>query len=246
MRILKGKLRILAVGAHPADVPKRAGGTLVKYVAAGHEVYMATLTYGETKESQLLWEQPGMSIEKAKPIRRKEFLEASNFMGVKPLCFDYGDHPNLIVDDERADELANMIRKIRPHIVLTHWILTLYDDHREAGKAICMKAIPRAADRDALKDSDYEPWQVKNVFLFEPAIGLMDETRFIPDLYIDITAFYEKKMKALRFFWRSQTDVSEYYAGVARYCGLQARVKYAERFIQFRPRRVFDFFPLSP
>jgi len=243
---LTEKLRILAVGAHPADVPKRAGGTLIKYAAAGHEVYMATLTYGETKESQLLWKQPEMTVEKAKPIRRREFLEASEFMGVKPLCFDYGDHPNLVVNDERADELAETIRRIKPHIILTHWILTLYDDHREAGKAICMKAIPKAADQDVLKDSKYEPWQVRDVYLFEPAIGLMDETRFIPDLYIDITAFYEKKMKALGFFWRSQTDVSEYYAGVARYCGLQARVKYAERFIQFRPKRVFDFFPLSP
>jgi len=241
---LTEKLRILAVGAHPADVPKRAGGTLMKYAAAGHEVYMATLTYGETKESQLLWEQPGMTIEKVKPIRRKEFLEASKFMGVKPLCFDYGDHPNLIVDEERVNELAERIRKIKPHIILTHWILTLYDDHREAGKAICMKVIPKAADPDALKDSNYEPWQVKDVYLFEPAIGLMDETRFIPDLYIDITDFYEKKMETLKFFWKSQTDVSEYYAEVARYCGLQAQVKYAERFIQFRYRRVFDFFPV--
>ena len=240
------KLRILAVGAHPADVPKRAGGTLIKYAAAGHEVYMATLTYGETKESQLLWKQPGMTVEKAKPIRKREFLQASKFMGVKPLCFDYGDHPNLVVDDERADELAETIRRIRPHIILTHWILTLYDDHREAGKAVCMKAIPKAADQAALKGSKYEPWQVRDVYLFEPAIGLMDETRFIPDLYIDITAFYKKKMRALEFFWRSQTDVSEYYAGVARYCGLQARVKYAERFVRFRPKRVFDFFPLSP
>lgn len=239
------KLRILAVGAHPADVPKRAGGTLIKYVEAGHEVYMATLTYGETKESQLLWEKPGMTIEKIKPIRREEFLKVSEFMGVKPLCFDYGDHPDLVVDDERADELAEMIRKIRPHIVLTHWILTLYDDHRETGKAICMKAIPKAADHDALKSSDYEPWQVKGVFLFEPSIGMMDETRFIPDLYIDISGFYEKKMEALKFFWRSQTDVSEYYEGVARYCGLQSRVKYAERFIQFRLKRVFEFFPLD-
>jgi len=240
---LRGKLRILAVGAHPADVPKRAGGTLLKYVAAGHEVYMAT--YGETKESQLLWKQPEMTIEKAKSIRRKEFLEASKFMGVKPLCFDYGDHPNLVVDEGRVNELAETIRKIKPHILLTHWIFTSYDDHREAGKSLCMKAIPKAADQNALKDSNYEPWQVKDIYLFEPAIGLMDETRFIPDLYIDITAFYEKKMETLRFFWKSQTDVSEYYAEVARYCGLQSRVKYAERFIHFRLKRIFDFFPLS-
>jgi len=242
---LNEKMRILAVGAHPADVPKRAGGTLMKYVAAGHEVYIATLTFGETKESQLLWKQLGMTIEKVKPIRRREFLEASKFMGVEPLCFDYGDHPNLMIDDGRVNELAETIRKIKPHIILTHWILTLYDDHREAGKAICMKAIPKAADQNALKNSNYEPWQVDKVYLFEPAIGLIDETRFIPDLYIDITAFYERKMEALKFFWKSQTDVSEYYAEVARYCGLQVRVKYAERFIQFRPKRVFDFFPLS-
>ena len=240
------RLRVLAVGAHPADVPKRAGGTLIKYAEAGHEVYMATLTYGETKESQLLWERPGMTIEKVKPIRRKEFIEASEFMGVKPICLDYGDHPNLVVDDDRVNEIAEIIRKIRPHIILTHWILTLYDDHRETGKAVCMKAIPKAADHNALKGSDYEPWQVKAVFLFEPAMGMIDETRFIPDIYIDISDFYEKKMEALRFFWRSQTDVSEYYGEVARYCGLQSRVKYAERFIQFRLRRVFNFFPLSP
>src|ERR1035437_10886499 len=46
--------RILAVSAHPADFCSRAGGTLIKHVAAGSKVKVIWLTQGESDESAFL------------------------------------------------------------------------------------------------------------------------------------------------------------------------------------------------
>lgn len=238
------KLRILAVGAHPADVQKRAGGTVARYADEGHEVYVACFTFGETQESQLLWEKPDMTIEKAKPIRRREFLRSAEIVGAKPIMLGFDDnflmHP---LTDEKHAKIAEMIRETRPHIILTHWLMTLYDDHRLTAKAVCFTARELAANPDKLKESGLEPWNVEDIYFFEPAERYASVTGFLEDLYIDVTDSWEVKMKSLEPFWYSQRNNADYYTQMALYCGTQAGVKYAERFVQFRTKRVLKLFP---
>ena len=238
------RLRVLAIGAHPADVPKRAGGTVARYVKEGHEVYMACLTFGETMESQLLWEKPEMTIDKAKSIRREEFLESAEILGVKPIMLGFDDnfsiHP---LTEEKQLKVAEVIRRTRPHIVLTHWMMTLYDDHRLTAKSICFKARELAADPEKLKETGLKPWSFEDIYFFEPAETYGPITGFLEDIYIDVTDVWEVKMKALEPFWKSQRKNADYYTQVALYCGRQAGVKYAERFVQFRTKRVLKLFP---
>ncbi len=238
------RLRVLAFGGHSADVPKRAGGTLARYVKEGHEVYMACLTYGETKESPLLWRIPGMTVEKARDVKRVEHEASAEILGVKPIDLNFGDNP-LVMDEARYLKLAELIRRIRPHIMLTHWVLTLYDDHRLTALAVTGKARMMASDPNCLKETGLEPWPVKHVYLFEPAIGLADPTKFIPDVYVDITDTFEQKMKALEPFKSQTLEEMEYYAVLAQYCGRQVGVKHAERFIQYRPQRLYKLLPIE-
>lgn len=237
-------MRILAVGAHPADVPKRAGGTVAKYVKEGHKVYMACLSFGETQESQLLWQKPDMTVEKIKPIREKEFLESAKILGVEPIMLGFDDNfPIHPLTEEKQMRIAEMIRRTKPHIILTHWLMTLYDDHRLTAKALCFTAKEMAADPDKLRDTGLDPWNVEDIYFYEPAEKYASVTRFIEDIYIDVSDVWEIKMKSLEPFWNSQRNNADYYTQVALYCGLQAGVKYAERFVQFRPKRVFGLFP---
>src|ERR1019366_5672539 len=65
--------RILAVSAHPADFCSRAGGTLIKHVAAGSKAKVIWLTQGESDESAFLVQQhPGISVDEVRQVREKE------------------------------------------------------------------------------------------------------------------------------------------------------------------------------
>jgi LmbE family N-acetylglucosaminyl deacetylase len=238
------KLRILAVGAHPADVQKRAGGTVARYASEGHEVYSACLTFGETQESQLLWKKPNMTTEKVKSTRRKEFLDSCEIVGIKPVMLGFDDNfPINPLTEKNQAKIAEMIRETKPHIVLTHWLMTLYDDHRLTAKALCFRARELAADPDKLKESGLEPWKVEDIYFYEPAEKYSSVTGFLEDVYVDVTDFWEAKMKSLEPFWYSQRNNADYYTKIAIYCGTQAGVRYAERFVQFRTKRVFELFP---
>jgi 4-oxalomesaconate hydratase len=241
---MSNKLRVLAVGAHPADVPKRAGGTLVRYVEEGHKVCMATLSYGETMESDLLWKKLGMTVEKIKPIREREFFESAKILGVEPIVLGFEDNfpKNPLTTDKQA-KVAEMIRKIRPHILLTHWIGTLYDDHRLTAKSVALIARNMAADPKKLVETGLEPWNVQDIYFYEPAERYAALTGFIEDVYIDVSDVWEKKLESLKPFWYSQRNNADYYTQVALYVGTQAEVKYAERFVQYRPKRVIKLFP---
>jgi len=123
--------------------------------------------------------------------------------------------------------------------------MDLYDDHRQTSKAICLTAKELASDSKKLDDGKLPPWNMKSIFLFEPSLesygGVASITNFVEDLYVDVSDVWDKKLEALKPFWSSQTDQSEYYTVVARYCGSQIPVKYAERYAQFRTKRVLEY-----
>lgn len=247
-------VRVLAVGAHPADIPKRAGGTIARYITEGHEVHLVTLTFGETKESSLLWRKPGMTVKKAIEIRKREFLESAKILGAEPITLGFRDNFSLNPLTEKKEmKIAELIRRTRPHIILTHWLMAIFDDHRTTAKSLCLTARDMAADPKKLTEAGLEPWDVQNIYLFEPSLelygGSAHITGFLEDLYIDVSDFWDKKMEALKPFWNSQNNNSEYYTQVALYCGTQcgtsAKVKYAERFVQYRPKCVYKLFPLT-
>lgn len=237
-------IRILAVGAHPADVAKRAGGTVVQHVKEGHEVFVACLSYGETLESQLLWKKPDITIDKIKRIRRKEFLRSAKILGVEPIMLEFDDNfPIHPLTDEKQSKIAEMIRKIKPHIIITHWLMTLYDDHRLTSKALCYKAGELAANPKKLDNTGLEAWKVQNTYFYEPAERYASVTGFLEDTYIDVSDVWSIKIRSLEPFWNSQRNNLDYYTQTALYNGFQSNTKYAERFIEFTTQRVYKTLP---
>ena len=233
-------IRVLAVGAHPADVAKRAGGTLIQHVKEEHEVFVACLSYGETLESQLLWKKPDMTIDKVKRIRRKEFLQSAKILGVEPIMLEFDDNfPIHPLTDEKQIKIAELIRKIRPQIIITHWLMTLYDDHRLTSKSLCYKARELAADPKKLDYTGMEAWKVESIYFYEPAERYASITGFLEDTYIDVSDVWSIKMRSLDPFWNSQRNNADYYTQTALYSGYQSNTKYAERFVKFNTKRVY-------
>jgi hypothetical protein len=72
------KLQIVCVGAHPGDPEFGCGGTMAKFVLAGHSVTFLYLTRGEAYD-------PGKSFGEAAALRTKEAERSCEILHAKPL-----------------------------------------------------------------------------------------------------------------------------------------------------------------
>ena len=96
---------VLVFSAHAADFVWRAGGAIALYVSRGCRVRILCLSFGERGESQGAWKQAGMTLERAKAIRRAESERAAGLLGAEVRFFDAGDYP-LRPTDELVEALV--------------------------------------------------------------------------------------------------------------------------------------------
>jgi N-acetyl-1-D-myo-inositol-2-amino-2-deoxy-alpha-D-glucopyranoside deacetylase len=132
--------RLLLVHAHPDDETLTTGGTIARYVAEGAEVTVVTCTLGE--EGEVIgdeWAQ--LTADRADQLggyRVLELTRALNALGVDAPCFLGGAghwrdsgmagtpsaaNPRAWVNadsDEAVAELVAVIRRARPHVVVTY------------------------------------------------------------------------------------------------------------------------------
>jgi len=115
--------RILAVGAHPDDVEFGCGGILIKEVAHGNPVAVLNLSRGEAGSS-------GSADE-----RMREATAAAARMGVGLEFIDLDGDALLDYRPENALEIARIIRKWRPHLLLAPSPEeNQHPDHGKAGR----------------------------------------------------------------------------------------------------------------
>jgi LmbE family N-acetylglucosaminyl deacetylase len=108
----------MAVYAHPDDEAFGSGGTLTKYAAAGHDVYVVTATRGEAGQIA----DPHLASPAALPeVREEELRCACCIYGVHPPIFlDYVDGQLTIVNQGQAvARLVRIIRELRPQVLVT-------------------------------------------------------------------------------------------------------------------------------
>lgn len=212
--------RVLVFSAHAADFCSRAGGAIIRLTESGGNVLIYNMTFGERCESPALWARDvPPSIPEIKDIRGKEMTAAADLLGAEIRCFDFGDCP-LVIGPERRPKIVEAIRAFKPDLVLTHWIRDeLHPDHVEATKAVLWAS--RYCDAPGLLPEQPicdEP----DVFCYEVTLGTAPFTGFIPDVYVDISETFERKIEALNQF-RSQPQLSANYEVLARYRALEAK-----------------------
>lgn len=117
----KGKMKILAVGAHPDDIELGAGGTIARHVEEGDEVHFLILTYGEKSGE--------------KEVRKREALESAKVLNVPYVSF--AEIPDTMVTEgiETIMKIEDVVKKLEPNRVYTHCIKDTHQDHRNAAYA---------------------------------------------------------------------------------------------------------------
>lgn len=111
--------RLLCVLAHPDDESLGTGGTLAKYAAEGVETYVVTATRGERGRFGSVEPRPAPEV--IGRTREAELRAAAAILGVKEVSFlDYLDADlDKAPVREAVGKIAEHIRRIRPHVVIT-------------------------------------------------------------------------------------------------------------------------------
>jgi LmbE family N-acetylglucosaminyl deacetylase len=207
---------ILVVGAHAGDAENMASAVVLKHTRAGLPATILHLTLGEAGH-------PRMAPEAYAEQRKREVVESARLMGAQAFWLPYPDGL-LPVNDEVKFQVADLIRKTRPAVILTHWKGSMHKDHiaayhivQEAQFYAALPAIQRA-------DADGTPLKAHFARVLYPE-NWEDMDGFRADLYLDVTDVWEDYLAVLRSHEFIRGGIStfryfDYYSalGITRGC----------------------------
>jgi len=258
-------LRLLSIGAHPADVFDQSGGTMAHHAARGDWVGCCVLTHGARVHDKVV--SDGMFGRKTIPAKRSlgrimarraevksgEVRRACARLGVKYVHFFGADDAVLTPNDDNVRRLARLLRQLRPEIVLTHFPHEdggVWNPHAAAGQ-IVMFAMGLAA---AVDPGDRRPpHRVAQTYFWGQGAARLGSTVFhanrpyFTDVLIDITDVVEQKLAGMDelvsqgyngAYARKRIEASDGAFGVA------GQVPYAEGFISYSAQ-TYTHLPLS-
>jgi len=187
--------RVLVVMAHPDDAEFGCGGTIAQWAAAGKEINYVLCTSGDKGSSDL-----SLLPYKLAQMRRVEQVNAAHALGARDVVFlGYPDGTLRNTLDLRRD-LVREIRRFQPDAVICQdptmrWGGNRYlnhPDHRAAGDA-CLDAVyPSARDGHVFPEllvEGFLPHKVREVFM---------STMQDPEVWVDITECFDRKLEGLR------------------------------------------------
>lgn len=206
---------ILAIGAHPDDIEFGCGGTLLKHKQAGDFVVYLCMTGTESVDGVSgniirSLEENEEETKKAAKLLKVDKIEHLKFKDLHiPFSFD------------SVSAIEKIINKYKIDTVYTHWAGDANQDHISTFKA-------------TMAASRYVP----NVYCYEQIpIPRMSENQMIVNHYVDITDHFSTKLKASKQhksqfikYKKIGLNVSKNLKTLAKFRGIQAKVKYAEAF----------------
>ena len=200
-------MKILAIGAHPDDIEVGCGGTLLKYIRYGHEIYLLVMTEGDMGGDS--------SVRKSEQSESAKILEAKDLIWGGYRDTQLTPHMNQMVHD-----IETLLDKIKPDFTLVNFGSDTHQDHRALFKATV------SATR-----------YIKNVIFYEvPTTQNFSPTLFV-DIKEAITskikALLAHRSQALKtnIEGLSITDIAQ---STAVFRGIQGRVQLAEGFVPLR------------
>jgi mycothiol S-conjugate amidase len=176
-----GKLRLMAVHAHPDDESSKGAATMARYVREGIDVMVCTMTGGERGDVlNPAMDRPEVKADMAR-IRREEMARAREILGVQQRFMGFvdsglpeGDPKPPLPDGsfalvplaEAAAPLVKAVREFRPHVILTYDENGGYPhpDHIKTHQ-VTVEAFEAAADPDRYPEAG-EPWQPLKLYYF--------------------------------------------------------------------------------
>jgi bacillithiol biosynthesis deacetylase BshB1 len=175
---------LLCITAHPDDVEISMAGTVLKHVALGHRVGIVDLTAGELGTRGT----PELRAKEAEAARQVLGAEFRYQLGL-PDGFFRADRESLL-------KVVAAIRRHRPRVLLTNAVRDRHPDHGRAAALVVEAAFLSGLRRVQLEGEDgmLAPWRPVTV------LHAIQDRWVDPDIVVDITPHWTRKMEALRCF----------------------------------------------
>ena len=173
------KLDVLAFGAHPDDVELSVGGTLAKLANLGHRTGVADMTRGE------------LGTRGTSRIRSREAQAAAEVLELKTRV-SLG-LPDAHLQDTSAARLKviEQLREFRPGLVFTHHGDDPHPDHVATSRIVTAACYLSGLEKITTGQPRFRPDRI--VYFRQSSLPA-------PSFLVDISAFFEQKMRAIGCF----------------------------------------------
>lgn len=232
-------MRVVAITAHPDYAVLFFGGTIIKHAHRGDEVFVVALSPGEVGAA---FKHPDKSLEELAEIKTRELEAAARVQGVKGVRVLRFPDTRIANTPELRTTLIDLIRELKPDIVITHWPQDGHPDVRETAQAVidaCFFAYLPAIQ------TAHPAHQVKKLYAFGETAA---SDNFIPDFCVDISDVIDVKIEAARTNTAMVAEIQELFSkgdaspdawaniflGPNMYWGQESGVRYAEPFKELR------------
>jgi bacillithiol biosynthesis deacetylase BshB1 len=236
------KLDLLVFSVHPDDAELGCSGTILKEIAAGKKVGIVDLTRGE------------LGTRGTVETRGQETIESTKSLGLH-VRENLGMRDGFFRNDEQHQKMIiQMIRKYNPEIVLCN---ALHDRHPDHGRA--SELVSDAFFLSGLTKVQTE-LNGETQLAFRPRLLLqyIQDTYIKPDILVDISDFFDKKMECIQAFktqfFNTEGDGQETYISSpnflkvvearSREFGKSINATYAEGFTSKKLLGINDLFDL--
>ena len=223
---------VLAIGCHPDDLEIACGGTLRKYVEQGAQVHMCHVANGN--QGHVVIEPDELRL-----IRTKEAEAAGAIIGAKQVInLDVPDMEVNSHDLRIMDAMADVVRSVRPDVIITHNPDDYMLDHKETSIIATNGSFCSGLSH---RPRQFEPFNSFIPTFFMDTLAGVD---FQPTHYVDITNQIDIKLQALechesQLKWMREhdnIDFSDMVRTCSKYRGYQCGAAYAEG---FKPYNVY-------
>lgn len=213
--------RVIVISAHPDDEILGAGGSILKHVSNGDEVYWLITTN--------ISEEQGFAKE-ITSSREEEIKEVEKQLGIrKTFLLNY---PTMTLSSssliKMVPEISKIFNEVKPEIIYCLNRSDAHSDHRITFDAVmaCTKSfrypfIKKVLMYECLSETEFAPPLPEKVFL--------------PNYYVDISKFIDKKIEIMKIY---DSELGEHpfprslenIKALATYRGASVGVKFAEAF----------------
>lgn len=211
---------ILAVGAHAGDMEVAAGALLAKHVRGGDRVVLVHLTLGEGGNPKLSPADYGAQ-------KRREAEDAAKVLGAEVVFGPFKDG-QLADNDAARLFLVDVIRRVKPTHLITHWAKSLHPDHEAAhsitNAALLMASLPGV-------ETEFPAHRgVRGLYYTD---NWEDDEGFQPYITVDVSGemeIWERCVTQYEFIRGgiSRFPYLEYYRALAKVRGARSGMEFGE------------------
>ena len=225
---------ILAIAAHRDDVELTCGGTLIKAGRLGRRTAILDLTQGET------------GTKGSAELRAAEASRAAEVLGVQARENLGLPDAGIVNTPDVRTELARVIRRYRPRIVIAPAPRGRHPDHRVTAELVRDACFIAGLAKVAPDVPKWRPHKVLHCVTYR-------EDFEKPTFVVDVSDEFERKMEAIRCYssqFAGATQAGEVYPNgeplldvvrhQAAHYGTLIRTRYGEPFFTHETMRVDD------